>query len=338
VTADCHVNWRVYQREGWLQKLAAAEAELKRDLGAPICPQEITDELHPITSNIRLNQAPISYIGKRTYSDWTDVPLALDAEDKYYIDICDAELAGVSIDDVQVSYPDTVLDCYYGRQTLQKPCITAMEADCGGSSLAAGYHLTWETCQLVHPAENEAAIPAELEKLITSVKWRASVIDTSLAVEVVGECSCDCCEESTLTATIADATEGIICLDNGCNCASGRVRINYAVGFIAEVDRIDPGLEEAVVLLALVKSAGTPVKPCGCDNKYTDKMLEMDPTATTEFAHKLRYGPSNAGMAVWRTMAIYKERPNFNQPGIMGGGMLTGRRPKTRRPSYMRGK
>jgi hypothetical protein len=331
-TEYCGALWRVYQREGWLQKLRAAEAELKRDLGASLCPEEICDELHPAGEMIRVNQAPIAYLGRRTYSDWTERELVEDGDD-WYILVCDAELGDATIEDVQVAYPIAVTESYAGLQYLQDPHITRIYGSCLGGD---GYQLTWPKCQLVHPAENEVT-ESETAKFITDVKWRIATVDATLAVEMVGECDCDCCSSSsTPTISIADATEGLVCLDNWCGCGRRQVRINYATAF-SGCATMDPGLEEAVVMLALLKTAGSPVKPCGCDNNYTAFMLEIDPTAKTEFAHKLAYGPTNAGMTVWRTMVKYKERPHFNQ-AVISGGMLSGKKmSRSRNRSYLRG-
>lgn len=101
---------------------------------------------------------------------------------------------------------------------------------------------------------------------------------------------------------------------------------------------MDPALEEALVLLALVRAGDTPAKPCGCDNSMIDALLEIDPTAATEFATKLSYGPTVAGMTVMRIMNKFQKRPHFNQV-VQTGGLLSSRRvKKTRRqPSVLRG-
>ena len=95
------------------------------------------------------------------------------------------------------------------------------------------------------------------------------------------------------------------------------VRLNYATAFDAY--GLPPSIEQAVVILAVVKTGGSPVKPCGCDNTYTDWLLGQDPTTQTEFATKLSYGPTNGGMQVMRTMNKYINRPNFNEPVTSGG-------------------
>lgn len=332
---QCNAHWKAYQREGWLQKLRAAEAELKRDLGAHLCPEQVCDELHGMAETIRLNQAPIAYLGVQIYSDWSERSLTQDlATLDYFIDICDNELGSSSINDVQVAYPDAVTDVYTGLQYLQAPTISRLYGSCPGAT--DGYRLTWPACQLVHPNADEVQ-PTDTASLITEVKWRLSTVDADQAIEVVGECGCECCS-TTPEISILDDIEGLVCIDNFCGCTRSQVRINYATAF-GGCASMDPGLEEAIVLLALLKTAGTPVKPCGCDNTFTEYMMEIDPTARTEFAHKLAYGPTNAGMTIWRTISKYKERPNFNQP-VISGGMLTGRKKtadKSRGRSYLRG-
>lgn len=329
-----------YQREGWIDKMRAASSEIKRDLGAPMCPEEIYNELHPLKSSIRLRQAPVAYLGKKTGSIWTEVSLTDDPNGGKYIEICDSALGGATIDEVQVSYPDSILECYSGMQSLQTPCVTELVGTCGGGE--NGYKLWWPDYQLIVPTVDETTIEAT-EDFLTDIKYRVVSLDASAAYELVGTCECECCSSSTpLTLTLQDATEGLVCI-NGCEnsglcyCSNRQIRINYATAFSYGAD-MDPALEEAIVLLALVRAKDTPAKPCGCDNSMIDSLLETDPTAATEFATKLSYGPTVAGMSVMRIMNKFKERPHFNQP-VFSGGLLSGRRTKktNRRPSVLRG-
>jgi len=268
----CDVWWKVYQREGWIDKLRTAHAEIKRDLGAPLCPEAHLDELHDLKTRIRLRQAPVSYLGQQVYTDWAEVNLTIDWDvdvAEGYIDLCDSQLTPGTITDAQVSYPDAVLDVYRGLQTLQAPIVNRLTATCGGGE--DGYRLTWPLYQLVKPDVDETEnTVAEQGNFITAVKWRSGQVDADLAYEVVGECGCDEAS-STYTLTLEDATEGIVCIEcdtgNFCSCAGKQIRINYATVF-GDGAYMDPGLVQAVVLLALVHANRTPVKPRGCDKTF----------------------------------------------------------------------
>lgn len=159
----------------------------------------------------------------------------------------------------------------------------------------------------------------------------------------MGDCDCGCCDDaSALTVTLEDAVEGWICIescvaDSLCTCYDRQIRVNYGTAFSYGAG-IDPALEEALVLLALTKAGDTPAKPCGCDNSMINALLAIDPTSSTDFATKLSYGPTVAGMSVMRTVNRALKRPHYNQ-AVMSGGLFSGRniKKKGRRPSYMRG-
>ena len=337
----CEHLMAAYQREGWIDKMRAAAAELRRDLGAPLCAVPVYDELHPLKTRIKLRQAPVAYLGKETYSTWLEVNLVDDLPIGKYVEICDGDLGGATIDEVQVSYPDAILECYSGLQTLQAPCVTRLIGSCGGGA-TDGYKLSWPAYQLVDPAIDETDI-SEAADFITAIKWRVVSLDATLAVEIVGECDCDCCNSaSDLTVTLEDSIEGIVCIescvtDSLCTCYDRQIRVNYGTAFSYGAG-VDPSLEEALVLLALVKAGDTPAKPCGCDNSMIDALLKIDPTSSTEFATKLSYGPTVAGMAVMRAVNKALKRPHYNQP-VMTGGLFTGRKinKKRRAPSLLRG-
>lgn len=342
----CHKPWKVYQREGWIRKLTLAEIDVKRDLGFSICPEEITGELHTIHDKITLNQAPISYLGQKTYTDWAEVGLTWDG-DEAYIELCEGVLGvDVTSDYVQLSYPDSIL-------TLQTDQLQALQAprveNASGCGAEPGYRFTWPSHQLVRPDVDEAA-PSDYqdgEVFIQFVKWRVWSIDATSGGEFVGMCDCGCCQDNqTVTLSIGDAYEGVVCVDgcdtglDACYCQNRKIRINYATAYGAGAGAtMDPSIEEAVVLLALVKTGMTPIKPCGCDNRWIDWMLEDDPSYRSEFASKLRYGISRAGMEVWRKLMNINEKPHFNEPGVEMGGLLTKRRirGKSRTRSVLRG-
>jgi hypothetical protein len=336
---NCETYMKKYQREGWIDKLRVAAAELKRDLGAPLCAEPIYDELHLMEERIRTRQAPVAYLGKKAFSDWLEINLADDGDGKS-VEICDGDLGGATIDEIQVSYPDDVLDCFNGLQTLQAPCVTRIIGSCGGGE--DGYKLWWPLYQLVKP-EVDTTMVEETNNFLSAIKWRTVTLDASAAIEIVGECDCGCCsEDEALTATLEDATEGIVCLERCmtgtlCDCGNRQVRINYGTEFSYGAS-IDPSLEQAIVLLALTYAANSPVKPCGCDNKMIDKLLEIDSTSNNAFAKQIRYGPTVAGMMVMRIVDKAMKRPHYNQE-VMTGGLLTGRKinKRGRSPSLLRG-
>lgn len=308
----CGAVWARYQREGWCNAIAQAEDEIMRDIGAPLCPMEIYDEAHRLQGcNIYTNQKPIAYIGMKTYTDWVEIPL-VDNTDEKYVDICETDIGTNDVDAIEFAYPDGIEACYDGCVELQEPCRTTLTGTCGAGE--DGYRFTWPLCQLADPTL-DIADPTDPTHFITAVKYRFYTIDTSLAVEAIGTCSD--ATVPTLTATIADATEGIVCVEQNAGCGVQWVRLNYATAFDAY--GMPPALEQAIVNLAVIKTGGSPVKPCGCDNTYIEWLLDIDPTAQTEFATKLSYGPTNAGMQVMRTVNKYINRPNFNQPVTSGG-------------------
>ena len=343
IGSQCEHIWTVYMREGWIDKVRMAADEIKRALGAPICPSPVYDELHKFKSRIKVRQAPVAYLGRHTFSDWTTEALTNESDDSgKYFELCDQDIAPLTINDVQFVYPDSVLECYAGLQTLQTPCIWRIEGTCGPGA-DDGYKISWPNHQLISPDTDEVQSTDDTH-YITEIKWRTAAIDTDLAVEMVGECTCGCCDdlEDNLTATLQDATEGIVCINNCdpsmlCSCGNTYLRLNYGTAFSYGAG-VSPSLEEAIVLLGLVKADRTPIKPCGCDNTWIDGMLEIDPTSANAFAAQLSYGPTVAGMRVMRIMDKFLARPHFNQE-VMTGGLFSGNktRKKRRRASYLRG-
>jgi hypothetical protein len=335
----CEVIMFAHQREGWIDKMRVASSILKRDLGAPLCPEEVYDELHPLNSSIRLRQSPVAYLGKQVTSAWLEVNLSVDPGGGKYVEICEGDLGGATIDEVQVSYPDAILECYTGLQALQTPCVTTIIGTCAGGD---GYKLWWPDYQLVDPSLDETVIE-NTDDFITAVKYRTVSLDADAAYEYVGTCDCECCSTTpALTLTLEDATEGRVCINSCdvsdlCYCSNRQIRINYATAFSYGAT-MDPALEEALVLLALVRAGDTPAKPCGCDNSMINSLLEIDPTASTEFATKLSYGPTVAGMTVMRIVNKLLKRPHYNEP-VGTGGLLSGRRVKktNRDRSFLRG-
>lgn len=324
-TDFCDVVWKAFQREGWISALEQAQSEIERDLGAPLCPKQICGERHQVGSTIQLKQAPVAYLGQKTYSAWTEAALTDDG-DFFYVEICEADLPeGLDSDDVEFSYPDAVLDTYTGKQALQAPVVSTV-SNCNGTG-EDGFRFTWPVHQLVDPNEDSMQV-SETEKLIDDVKWRTFTIDADLAYEVVGYCGCASCkdEDPNYTLTLCDEESGLVCLEEQgtvCQNNTRQIRLNYGAAFNCE-GTIAPDVERALVLVALVNAQHTASKPCGCDNSHVDDMLALDPSAKTDFATKLSYGPTVAGMTAMRILDKYEERPHYNTQ-IATGGMLTHR-------------
>ena len=340
LSGQCKVRWKVWQRDGWLDRLFKAEHHIRRELGMALCPMEICEELHDVTDSIKLNQAPIAYLGQKTYGEWTEAGIVYDG-DTASLTLCESDYGvGVEPGQIQFSYPDSVLTDYSGPQALQSP-TRAEDLTCAPED---GYLFTWQNYQLVKPDVDATQI-SDSDNFIQNVKWRVWTVETTSAGSLVGMCDCDCCVSGeTLTLSIADANEGLICVDNcgegpiqTCFCRNRRIKVNYATAFSCDVG-LDPTIEEAIVLLALVKAGRTPIKPCGCDNSWIDYMLEDDPSSRTEFALKLRFGTTRAGMEVQRLLGSIERRPSFNDVGVQVGGLLTSKKIKRNRTrSILRG-
>lgn len=325
------VVWTSAQREGWLRALNQAQTEIMRRVGAPLCPQDICGEMHQLGGTIQLRQAPVAYLGARTYGAWTEAALTVEENNQIgYIDIC-SSVIGESVENIQFAYPDAVLSGYTREQTLQAPRVTPIADLCGVGQ--DGYRFTWDIWQLVPPTEDSLQ-PTDLDSLLDDVKWRTYTLDGDNAYEVVGYCGCSVCrnEDPSYTLELCDATSGIVCItDPTVICRNMRtIRINYGVALDC-TDEIAADLERALVLLALVKTQGTASKPCGCDNRFIEKLLDVDPSMKFEFAHKLRYGPTKAGMEVMHILDNYVERPSMNTVVTSGGFLSSNRRGRRNR-------
>ena len=60
----CVEPWPICDREAWIHALACAEDEIGMDLGAPLCPREICDELHVTNCKEFLRYKPVAYLDK----------------------------------------------------------------------------------------------------------------------------------------------------------------------------------------------------------------------------------------------------------------------------------
>lgn len=318
----CTEPWPVCDREAWIHALAAAEAEISNDLGVPLCPQEICDELHLAKCNTRLIYRPVAYIGVKVFSapevlpiTWTPAPPETPTHGSVLICPVDTEI--INLDNVVFSYVSDA--CYNGAQTLQEPCLEWVD-DCDGLG-GVGIRATWERCQLADPTLDLIEIDND-DHFISEVQWQYWTIDEDQAIEVVGECDCEACNVCTVVdfdVTVNSLELGEICIEpSSCGCTRRRVLVNYATAFNCGRG-IDPALEKAVVLYALVMLGKD--KPCGCD-VFKEKLnwwLSLDETATQAFAKDLIYGPTRAGMMVWRTIIKLKKRMVFDQSRGRGG-------------------
>lgn len=336
---QCMEQWRAIMRDGWQRYLLTAQNEIERDIGKAVCPRPIYNERHSAQDQFTTRQVPVAYIGRMVYSEWEDVDLIDDiaAEEMYFILCTDDIPEGYTIDDYEFSWPLSITECYRGQQVLQEPCITPLD-DCGDGG--PGYRIEWLYRFLVGPtAENLTIERDEIDpfpptNLIDTVRYRLGSVDETQAVVAVGSCGCHVCNGSTpiYTAELVDAISGYVCVTNvnGCVNRQSQVYINYATS-LNPYGNVDPTIEESIVQLALVRSMDTTVRPCGCDNTHIERLLAFDETAKTEFARKLTYGPTVAGMNVMRMVEKYTRKPDFNQVGTEVGGLLISNQNRDRR-------
>ena len=324
--SNCDALWAAWQRESWILSLIDAQQEIESDIGTPICPREICNETHILRSEVHLRQSPIAYLGQRVWGEWTELELQEGDDDTWFVDICQSELGeDVTPEFLQFSYPDSVLLCYSGNQLLQSPCVATLTGSCG-EGMEDGYRFSWPICQLVLPDVDKTSA-SETDNFLKSVKWRSYTIPPNTGWEIVGECGCSSCQSGNYSVSILDAVEGIVCVEGVCSGNSTqRIRFNYATS----ADCYGPSsyLLGAVVLLALVNTGKTAAKPCGCDNRNVDHLLSIDPSSSTEFARRLRYGPTVAGMRVMQRVDKYMNRKNFNST-VLSGGFLSSMKPRS---------
>lgn len=321
----CTDIWTAEKREWWMGKLRAAELQIERRLGAPICPKQVRDEAQPLKTIIRTRQAPIAYLGVKTRNlvnnyamSWGTKNAPFKICGSYvsgYITIPDAEIpAGITVDDLIFEYPEQY--CGNGYQVLQEPCYT----------LEGTNHIfAWATCQLVKPDIDEASVlEAPPNSYIANVDVYYETIDASQAVVLPPGCGCDV-SEGTITVEISDPIAGEVCLTGACNFSGQRIYLNYGTAF-GPSDRtdVDDDLAEAIVLLALTMTGHRNL--CGCEDFQETVAYWLEPSPDAQSAlttpDMLPYGGTNAGMAILRIMDRFVTRPHYNQP-VQTSGMIT---------------
>lgn len=331
---QCDLVWSSIARESWCRALSQSQSDIERDIGKQICEVQIYDEIHTLRPEIKLNLKPISYVGQKSYSAWAEKTLTLedtgDLTGYYYICVLDSEIpAGVDpLTQIEFTYSDDVLQCGSYCQQLNAPCEIVQTADCDGGA-NPGYRYYWPLCNLVRPDTDSGNLSEPAGgSFLTDLNWRSWTIDSTLAAEAIAVCGCSNCAGTVpvLEVCVIDETTGAVCVESS-NCSSFMgTRAKFSYGASVFRDGVDESLELAVVLRALILARYTIGKPCDCDNRWIDWWLEPDETATTEFASKLRYGGTRAGMEVMRIVDRYMKRPQFNTPGEQSGGAFMGRR------------
>lgn len=328
----CGSPWPIWKREGWMDALAAAEARIRRRLKKYLCPTEICDEVHYVRDCIRVNQAPLAYVGQRTYGSWVDQAVTVDLSGKTAkVTITDLQLSGLDVETIQFAYNDTVQNSYDGTQALQSPYLVERDV--------SSYTFTWHLYQMIPPSTDSVVEAQQVSgDFMSSVRWRTYSVDASLAAVAVKPCGCPACSGTvpTYTVEIMDAKEGAICLSpsNGCvNTGAVQVKISYGSTLSCEVEGLDPAIEQAIVYLAILMAYQGPgqIKACGCDEEYIDHLLETSPVAGTEFAHKLIFGPTRAGMEAQRIVDQFAAVPSMVNPVNNAGGLFASRSERGRR-------
>lgn len=315
---DCELCWSKVQRDGWMSELWNAQVDIERELGDNyVCPREVCSEVHRTGLEIQLKH-PILSLGNYLYTDWQTLDIAysetpFEIGTKGTIVICNEllEIGGTtySIDDIEWDYPEEIAECLTGLQEVQAPCY-AGETDPDEVCLTGGHEFWWPIYQLASPLNmatpsTECTDLTDADQFLTQLRFRFRYIDDTGAVTLVGQCSCgNSCDVSGVTAEIKDAAEGIICLSGNVCGTNSRVKINYISAYRC-ADSPDPVLEKAIVVLAIVYAGPTIAKPCECDNTWIDKWAEPDPLAPHDLPSRMRYGASNGGMFVMRTINRY---------------------------------
>lgn len=329
---DCQTVWDKCQRNNWYDALAMAQSDIQRDLTAPLCPQEICGEVVRPVCQVTLKFKPVAYLGQKVYTDWVTATVEYDeATGQGTVTLCDVDYAEINENNLVVAYPDR---CRPGSQTLEQPCITRFP--CEGDPDTDGLLLEWPTCQLADPDEDSVTLSGAYQTppvgFLQEIRYRTWSIDEDLAYELVGQCQCRVCRSSnpTYSVTLVDATAGIICIEgiNGCLDRTRRLRINYATAYNCGDDSLDESLEQAVVLLALLKQ-GRPNQLCGCDQftRIRDGWLERDPDANQPLVTpgKLLYGGTRAGLEIQRTVNKAAARLRFDSALNSGGNLSANR-------------
>jgi len=328
--SECNVVWDLRQRENWMDALRMAQHQIESDLGAPLCAQQICDEIVRPHCTIQLKFRPVAYLGVEVYSDWQTAAIVYSGTYPDFVgtaEICDVDYALINEDNLDFTFP--AIDCYAGQLPLQTPCIKRVECE----DESDGLQFVWPVCQLLKPDVETATLPTTLAAIptsgnfLTEIRYRTWTIDNDAAYSPVGVCNCAVCTNTTptYTLTIADGQLGEICISDATACLShGRqIKVNYGTSYNCGLS-LDLNLEWAVILLALLK-VGRPQLLCGCGefDETRKHWMERDPDADQPLVvpWKLAYGGTRAGMEVGRIVANELRRMNFTAASNVGGSL-----------------
>lgn len=320
----CGFIWGKRDREWFTDKLLKAQHELETDICINLCPKEICQEkVYLANCPITLAHKPIAYLGKKELVESRTLQICYQE-----LSDCDADLPttftlncdnenndligtvfienipdGVTIDNIQFCYPEFI--SFKPKQQLVPPdCLR--EVECDGEILAV--EAIWPKCHLVHPNCNKAKIES-LDCFLTEIVVNFFVINEDLAVEIPDKCTCGFCEINKCTGftiELGDPLIGEVCIKaepNSCRCLTERyVYVNYATAL--NCDEPDPLIDNAIALLALIRSGNK--KWCDCTNS-TDLIkywMEQDPSVSDRNAtpfegiNRFPYGKTRAGVEV----------------------------------------
>lgn len=328
--SECNTVWDLRQRENWMDALKMAQHQIESDLGAPLCAQEICNELVRPRCDVGLKFKPIAYLGQKVYGDWETAEIVYSGTYPDIIgtaEICDVDYDLINEDNLDFTYPE--IDCYEGQLPLQTPCVKRVT--CAGD--LPGLQFIWPACQLIVPDVETTALPSNLpttpnDDFLTEIRYRTWEVDADLAYTLAGECTCGLCtpDSPTYTLSIADANRGKICIEDTNSCLRNRkIYVNYGTSYNCGMT-LDLNLEWAVILLALTK-VGRPQLLCGCSefNEVREYWLATDPTAQQPLVvpWKLHYGASRAAFEVARIVGNEKNRMHFTAASVAGGSITT---------------
>jgi len=94
----CTYKWKAWQRDGWIRALQTAEMTVRRELGSPICPKEICDEVHHVGEKLNLRHVPVAYLGKRVFGDYQAANVVYDDDEHTtaVVDLCVSDVPSLT--------------------------------------------------------------------------------------------------------------------------------------------------------------------------------------------------------------------------------------------------